>query len=159
VSITDSKTRKAALSSVSLKFCVIAFLFIFSVILTLSPTVRYRSFDVTLQWSHWIGFLIWAVGYLLFDKSLSKYLIRKDPILTNSLIFLIGWGILTIWRLRWYFGLRQSIWFLVCVLFSFAILQNKAKFIKLRNYKYLGRVDIFVRHISKRGRPTALAWR
>jgi len=36
------------------------FLFLYSLILTLSPAARERSWVVDYRWSHWPGFVIWA---------------------------------------------------------------------------------------------------
>jgi hypothetical protein len=37
------------------------FLFLFSLILTLSPAVRERSFNVDYRFSHWIGYALWLI--------------------------------------------------------------------------------------------------
>ena len=121
----------------SLGFWTIAFLFVYSVILTLAPTVKYHSFAVNLRWSHWIGFLIWIIGYLLFNKIQPKNISRNDSLLINTVILLIGWGIMSIWRLRTYFGFRQSIWFLFCVLSASLFYRNKQAISKIRELKYL----------------------
>ncbi|MBK9208682.1 MAG: hypothetical protein IPL71_10435 [Anaerolineales bacterium] len=57
------------------------FLFVNSVILTLSPAVRERSWDVDYRLSHWIGFLAWVVLTTLADRATIKYLPERDPYL------------------------------------------------------------------------------
>ena len=36
------------------------FLALFAIILSLSPAVRERAWDVAYRWQHWVGFLAWV---------------------------------------------------------------------------------------------------
>jgi cell division protein FtsW (lipid II flippase) len=115
----------------------VIFLGFFSVILTLSPTVKYRSWSAELVWSHWLGFFLWCAGFFLFHKLTKKYLNSNDPTLESVFGLLIGWGILTIWRINPIFGLRQSIWFLICVGFSLLFFRKPQILVLFKKYKYL----------------------
>jgi|CXWL01.1.fsa_nt_gi cell division protein FtsW (lipid II flippase) len=113
------------------------FLFVQSIILTLSPAVRERTWDVDYKISHWVGFLAWLVLTNLAHRITIKYLPERDPYILPSAALLSGWGLLTIWRLDEAFGIRQTIWLGVSVsLLTLAIL-----FLKnlnfLRSYKYV----------------------
>src|SRR5690242_3150469 len=84
-----------------------AFLLIYSIILTLSPAVRERSWDVDYRLSHWIAYVAW-LGLVFFGQdTLKKFLPDADPYIFPSAALLSGWGLLTIWRLDESFGFRQ----------------------------------------------------
>jgi cell division protein FtsW (lipid II flippase) len=90
-----------------------AFLGVFSLSLTLSNAARLRSWQVEYHWYHWLGFIIW-VGFAWFvHRVLSRQLPERDPYLFPIAALLTGWGLLTIWRLSYGLGLRQSIWLMV----------------------------------------------
>lgn len=118
-------------------FWVVLFLFLYSIILTLSPMIKLRSWSADLKWSHWIGFLIWLFGYYWLNHVAKIHLKYYDPFIIPTIGLLIGWGILSIWRLNSVLGARQSTWFLICVLISSLILRNKHLLQKLRDYKYV----------------------
>ncbi|HNN13226.1 MAG TPA: FtsW/RodA/SpoVE family cell cycle protein [Anaerolineales bacterium] len=113
------------------------FLFVQSIILTLSPAVRERSWQVEYRLAHWDGFLIWGLLIIFAHRATIKYLPERDPYLLPAAGLLSGWGLLTIWRLDPAFGLRQAIWLAV----SMAAFALALRFIPnlnfLRRYKYL----------------------
>ncbi|MDP2778527.1 MAG: FtsW/RodA/SpoVE family cell cycle protein [Anaerolineales bacterium] len=113
------------------------FLFVQSIILTLSPAVRERSWAVDYKLAHWVGFIIWVVLISLAHRVTVKYLPERDPYLFPAAALLSGWGMLTIWRLDETFGIRQMIWLGVSVfVFIFALITLK-NLTFLRRYKYL----------------------
>jgi cell division protein FtsW (lipid II flippase) len=113
------------------------FLFLFSVILTLSSAVRQHSWEVDYRWQHWIGFLIWITGFGFVIRSANKFLPDHDPYLIPIISILTGWGLLTIWRLDESFGLRQTFWLLLAfIIFIFGLRVRNALVILYR-YKYL----------------------
>lgn len=113
------------------------FLFLQSVILTLSPAVRERTWDVDYRLSHWIGFLAWGGLTYLSHRISIKYLSDRDPYLLPAATLLSGWGMLTIWRLDENFGIRQSIWIGVSVLVFSLALRFLPNLTLLRRYKYI----------------------
>ncbi len=114
------------------------FLFIQSTILTLSPAVRERTWDVDYRLSHWLGFLAWVGLNILAHRATIKHLPERDPYLLPAASLLSGWGILTIWRLDEEFGIRQSIWFGVSIIFFILALYSRQKIIPLlKRYKYI----------------------
>jgi cell division protein FtsW (lipid II flippase) len=114
------------------------FLFIQSTILTLSPAVRERTWNVDYRLSHWIGFLAWIVLATLAHRATAKYLPERDPYLLPAAALLSGWGILTVWRLNEEFGIRQSIWFGVSIIVFILALHAHQKIIFFfKQYKYL----------------------
>ena len=113
------------------------FLFLQSAVLTLSPAVRERTWDVDFKISHWLGFLIWIVLISLLHRVTIKYLPERDPYILPVGALLTGWGLLTIWRLDEVFGIRQTIWFgisAIALILAIVFLKN-LNF--LRRYKYL----------------------
>ncbi len=113
------------------------FLFLQSIVLTLSPAVRERTWDVDYKISHWLGFLTWLVLINLLHRTTIKYLPERDPYILPAAALLTGWGLLTIWRLDEPFGIRQTIWLgISSITLTLAIV-----FLKdlnfLRRYKYV----------------------
>jgi len=113
------------------------FLFIQALILTLSPAVRERAWDVDYKLSHWAGFLGWLVLALLTHRVIVKNLPERDPYLFPAAMLLSGWGILTIWRLDEAFGIRQVIWLAISLLLFMLALRLQPSLSFLRRYKYL----------------------
>jgi len=94
-----------------------AFLFLQTLIITLSPAVRLRTWDVELRWSQWVAFLLWGIFVLRAHRSITNHLPDADPYLFPAAAFLSGWGLLTVWRLDaveanlgQVFGPRQALW-------------------------------------------------
>jgi cell division protein FtsW (lipid II flippase) len=114
------------------------FLFIQSTILTLSPAVRERTWDVDYRFSHWIGFLVWVVLIIFAHRATVKYLQERDPYLLPAAALLSGWGLLTIWRLDENFGIRQTTWLGISIIIFILALSAQQKIITfLRRYKYI----------------------
>jgi cell division protein FtsW (lipid II flippase) len=114
-----------------------AFLFFFSLILTLSPAVRERTWLVDYRWVHWIGFAVWLAMTAFASRMTSRWLPETDPYLLPVASLLSGWGLLTIWRLDPYFGARQTIWLVIALTTFLVALRTPAALSSLRRYKYL----------------------
>ena len=120
-----------------------AFLGVFALALTLAPAARLRTWQVDYRWSHWLGFLAWAVLVWLAQRMLSRLLPDRDPYLFPVAAVLTGWGLLTIWRLSTGIGLRQSAWLVVVMLLFLLGLRydrtrgSGALLAALRRYKYV----------------------
>lgn len=113
------------------------FLFLQSIVLTFSPVVRERTWDVDYKIFHWLGFLTWVVLFNLLHRITIKHLPERDPYILPAAALLSGWGLLTIWRLDEIFGIRQTIWLglsTLTVIISIIFIKN-LNF--LRRYKYL----------------------
>lgn len=116
------------------------FMGLYALALTISPAVRDRSFDGLgeLRWTHWIGLLAWLLAFLWLQRNLSAALPNHDRLLFPLAAMLSGWGLLTIWRLTTVFGLRQSLWVLICAALLIAALRAREQVLDvLRRYKYL----------------------
>ncbi len=88
------------------------FLFLQALIITISPAVWERTWNVSYLWSQWLAFASWALFTYLAHISITKHLLDTDPYLFPAAAFLSGWGILTIWRLDPVIaGPRQAVWF------------------------------------------------
>jgi cell division protein FtsW (lipid II flippase) len=113
------------------------FLLLFAIILSLSPSVRERSWNVEYRWQHWAGLLAWAVVFVFAHRATKRYLPERDPYLLPIAALLTGWGLLTIWRLTPEFGLRQTLWMIATVgLFAFG-LRFPLDLEIVRRYKYV----------------------
>jgi len=114
-----------------------AFLFLYSLILTLSPAARERTWAVDYRWSHWLGFVIWAGLITLTHFQLRRRLPDSDPYLLPLAALLSGWGLLAVWRLDSSLGLRQALWLVVSSGILTLGLRLPADLGFLRRYKYL----------------------
>jgi len=113
------------------------FLTLFAIILSLSPAVRERSWDVAYRWQHWAGLLAWVAVFTFAHRETKRNLTEHDPYLLPIAALLTGWGLLTIWRLTPEFGLRQTIWMAGTVgLFAFS-LRFPLDLDVVRRYKYV----------------------
>jgi cell division protein FtsW (lipid II flippase) len=113
------------------------FLFLYSLILSLSPAARARSWAVDYRWSHWLGFVLWASLTALTHYQLRRRLPDSDPYLLPLAALLSGWGMLTVWRLDASLGLRQALWLVVSSGVLILGLRLPADLRFLRRYKYL----------------------
>jgi cell division protein FtsW (lipid II flippase) len=114
-----------------------AFLFLFSLILSLSPVVRERNWQAGFRWDHWIGFAAWFALTAFAARETSHRLPETDPFLLPIASLLSGWGLLTIWRLDPYFGARQAIWLAVAVTVFLLTLRYPSDLSFLHRYKYV----------------------
>jgi len=113
------------------------FLGFYSLILSLSPAVRARSWDGDYLYAHWIGFFAWLGLTWLAQNLLNKNLPDRDPYLFPLASLLSGWGLLSIWRLTSTFGLRQSVWLAVSIAALLIGLRWRDLLPTLRRYKYI----------------------
>ncbi|MEA3349316.1 MAG: FtsW/RodA/SpoVE family cell cycle protein, partial [Chloroflexota bacterium] len=113
------------------------FLGFYALALTLSPVVSARSWDVDFRWEHWAGYTVWVVGFFVTHRQSSRLLPKRDPFLLPIISMLIGWGLLTIWRLSTYFGLRQTIWLGIVMGVLIWGLRLPSPLKTLRRYKYI----------------------
>jgi cell division protein FtsW (lipid II flippase) len=113
------------------------FLVLAALELTLSAAVRARGWEVSYRWSHWLGVLVWGIGFAAAGRAANRYLPGCDPYLLPVAALLSGWGVLTIWRLSPVYGLRQAVGLgLVLGIFILGLrLPPGLRF--LRRYKYL----------------------
>ncbi len=113
------------------------FLFLYAVILSLSPSVREHSWSAPYRLSHWIGVLLWSAAIFVAFRITSRRLPDRDPYLLPLAALLGGWGLLTIWRLEPGLGQRQVLWLGVSVAALITILHAPHDLDFLRRYKYV----------------------
>ena len=132
-----SKTEKHLDAQNFFNIIGILILLIYCIILTLSPAVLHRSWQVDYLWSHWLGFILWAAGFLWFLHICYRQHGFNSSFLIPIVGFLCGLGILSIWRINFLFGLRQAVWFLVCIFIASQIFKHPSLLYKAKQYKYL----------------------
>lgn len=113
------------------------FLVLFAIVLSLSPSVRERSWDVAYRWQHWAGVLAWVGVFSFAHVETKRYLPERDPYLLPAAALLTGWGLLTIWRLTPEFGLRQTLWMTGTVGLLAICLRFPLDLQIVRRYKYI----------------------
>src|SRR5215211_8486159 len=114
-----------------------AFLLLQTLIITLAPGVRARTWDVDFRWSQWLAFLIWCVAIYRIHQSIVTQLPDADPYLFPVAALLSGWGLLTVWRLDAGFGARQALWLGISAMAIVGGLQLPTTLSFLRKYKYI----------------------
>jgi cell division protein FtsW (lipid II flippase) len=112
------------------------YLFILSVTLTLSPAARYRSWNIVYKWTHWIGYFVWLASTISIFSTLKNKYKNWDPVIFFIAQTLVGWGLLTIFRLNIFFGLRQTLWVLTATIISIILLLNPSFINRIKKYKY-----------------------
>ncbi|MBI9047325.1 MAG: FtsW/RodA/SpoVE family cell cycle protein [Anaerolineaceae bacterium] len=112
-------------------------LFALSMVYTLSPAVRLHSFETAINWKHWGGFVIWITLFAILHRLSVFYLPDRDPFLLPITGLLSGWGMLTIWRLDSFLGLKQAIWLIICGFAVWLIIRKTDFLYILRRYKYI----------------------
>ena len=113
------------------------FLFIQSLITTIAPAVWARSFNTSLQWTHWLAYVLWCLLVLRVHQSIVKRLPDADPYLFPAAALLSGWGLLTIWRMDPDNGVRQTLWLAIATGIFMIGLRLPATLEFLRKYKYV----------------------
>lgn len=114
-----------------------AFMFFYSVALSLSPAAWARSWQVSYLWDHWVGFAIWLGVFTLAHFRGQHLLPGRDPYLLPAAALLTGWGLLTVWRLLPEFGARQAVWLLIGGGLLIAGMSLPGDLAFLRRYKYV----------------------
>ncbi len=110
---------------------------LYATILTLAPAARARSWDVVYNWSHWVGFIIWCLVFILLLRQVRHFLPDADPYFLPITSLLTGLGMLSIWRLLPYFGMRQAAWLLLSGLVIALGIRLGAWLNLLRRFKYV----------------------
>jgi len=114
------------------------FMLVYAAALSLAPAVRARSWPVDLRWQHWIGVAAWLAFIRLLENWLNRRLERHDPYLLPLTGLLMGWGLLTIYRLWPAAGLRQSAWFIAgAAMLGVGLFRLAPDLSSLRRYKYV----------------------
>ncbi|MHB0988344.1 MAG: FtsW/RodA/SpoVE family cell cycle protein [Bellilinea sp.] len=130
ISAQDSIERR-------LMFLAGIFLFLYSVALTLSPAVRVHSWAADFRWQHWMGYFSWLAGFSLLYRQLIRLSPDHDPYLLPIASLLNGWGLLTIWRLDNFLGMRQTLWLILGLTVIYLLLKSPHWIDSLRRYKYI----------------------
>ena len=113
------------------------FLVLQTLIMTLSPGVRARTWETDYRWSQWVGLGVWGVFTWFTHQAILKRLPDADPYLFPVAALLSGWGLLTVWRLDSIFGVRQMTWLGVSMLVLYFGTHLPTTLDSLRKYKYL----------------------
>jgi len=112
------------------------FLFLQTLIITLSPAVRARSWNVDYRLSQWIALGLWGIFVARAHYDITRKLPDADPYLFPAAALISGWGLLTIWRLDPSFGARQALWLGIGTMALIAG-TRLATIDFLRRYKYI----------------------
>lgn len=115
----------------------VLFLFFQAAALSLANGTRLHSEQLQPDWLVFMPFLVWLGGILALHKAVKRKLPNRDPWIFPTFAALVGWGMLTVWRLSPSLGQKQLGWFLVaCVLFWLGLHTNRLSHL-LKRYKYV----------------------
>jgi len=112
-------------------------MFLYSLALSISPAGWARSWQVTYRWDHWLGMAVWLVMFALAHYRARQMLPGRDPYLLPVSALLVGWGMLTVWRLVPELGMRQAAWLFIGTGLLTAGMSLPGDLAFLRRYKYL----------------------
>lgn len=111
--------------------------FLFALALALSFEVRSGTLSGRQVWQLGLGLLVWMVCLVMVWRLAQKAVPERDPYLLPTTYLLIGWGLMTQWRLSPYHAQRQTLWLVISSLILILILKAPADLSYLRRYKYL----------------------
>ena len=115
----------------------ILFLFFLTAALSLADGTRLHSEQLQPDWQFFIPFFVWLGGILVLNKAVRRKLPNRDPWIFPTFAALIGWGLLTVWRLSPSLGQKQLGWYLLgCVIFWLGLNINRLSYL-LKRYKYV----------------------
>ncbi|GAB4473705.1 MAG: hypothetical protein Kow0088_09240 [Anaerolineales bacterium] len=120
-----------------LQAVVFGIVLLFAIAITLSSVVRSGTITTEQVWQLGLGYIIWTVCFGGVGIVAQKTVPQRDPYLLPTAFLLIGWGLMTLWRLSPYHAQRQSLWLVISTLVLILILRSPADLSYLRRYKYL----------------------
>ena len=115
----------------------VLFLLFQTAALSLANGTRLHSETLQPDWLVFVPFFGWLIGILVLYKTVRRKLPTRDPWIFPTFAALVGWGLLTVWRLSPSLGLKQIGWYLAgCFLFWLG-LKTKRLSRLLKRYKYV----------------------
>lgn len=121
------------------RLLVLAVLFLLfqTAALSLANGTQLHSERLQPDWQVFVPFFVWLAGILVLYSITRRKLPTRDPWIFPVFAALVGWGLLTVWRLSPSLGLKQLGWYLVgCVLFWLGLTTNGLLRL-LKRYKYV----------------------
>jgi len=113
------------------------FLFFLTAALSLANGTRLHSETLQPDWQVFVPYFVWLGGILALHKTVKRKLPNRDPWIFPTFAALVGWGLLSVWRLSPSLGQKQLGWFLVgCGLFWLGLNTNRLSHL-LKRYKYV----------------------
>lgn len=116
---------------------------LYVIALTLSPFVRYQSWEIALNIRPWIGFGLWLFAFIITQLFSTRLLPDHDPMIIPVVFLLTGIGILTIWRISPELGLKQNLWLIASSIGFLITIWFPNLFNILRKYRVIWMAAIF----------------
>ncbi|MCS7246733.1 MAG: FtsW/RodA/SpoVE family cell cycle protein [Anaerolineales bacterium] len=120
-----------------LLFIALGVVFLFGLALNLATIVRSGALALDRAQQVGLGFLAWAACLGVTWRVARVAVPERDPYLLPTAFLLIGWGLMTLWRLSPYHAQRQTLWLAVSSLLLTLILKAPSDLVYLKRYKYL----------------------
>lgn len=115
----------------------VIFLFFQTAALSLAGGTRLHSELLRPDWLVFVPFFAWLAGILVLYRATRRKLPTRDPWIFPTFAALVGWGLLTVWRLSPSLGLKQLGWYAVgCTIFWLGLRTNRLSHL-LKRYKYV----------------------
>jgi len=116
------------------------FLFFYAAALSLAEGISLHAEtlgQIQPDWLYFVPYAVWLVSIFLLYKAITRKLPNRDPWIFPVFAALVGWGLLSVWRLSPSLGEKQLGWYLVgCVLFWLGLNINRLTHL-LKRYKYV----------------------
>ncbi len=113
------------------------FLLILTAAFSLADGTRLHSEQLQPDWQVFVPFFVWLAGILALYRVIRRKLPTRDPWIFPTFAALVGWGLLTVWRLSPSLGLKQLGWYLLgCAIFWLGLKTNRLSHL-LKRYKYV----------------------
>ncbi|MCS6908216.1 MAG: hypothetical protein RML93_10085, partial [Anaerolineales bacterium] len=106
-----------------LLFIALGVVFLFGLALNLATIVRSGALALDRAQQVGLGFLAWAACLGVTWRVARVAVPERDPYLLPTAFLLIGWGLMTLWRLSPYHAQRQTLWLAVSSLLLTLILK------------------------------------
>ncbi len=127
-----------------LSLLVVLFVFLYCFALTLAPYTRLNSWNFIPAWQPWLGFITWLICAFLTERNAERSLPKRDLFLLPITFLLVGWGLMTIYRLSSGLGLRQTIWLVAGAIVLNLIIRFPRIYELIRRYRIVWLVAVLV---------------
>lgn len=112
-------------------------LFFYAAALSLAEGISLHSEQPRINWLYFVPYCFWLVSVLGLHKAISRKLPNRDPWIFPIFAALVGWGLLSVWRLSPSLGEKQLGWYLAgSVVLWLGVQTNRLNYL-LKRYKYL----------------------
>ncbi len=113
------------------------FIFFYAAALALAEGISLHTAPIRPNWLYFAPYAVWFASVAFLYKAISQKLPNRDPWIFPIVAAMVGWGLLSVWRLSPSLGEKQLAWYLVgSALFWLGLQTNRLSYL-LKRYKYV----------------------